>query len=170
MKNEESFSVIPALPFVIPAKAGIGSILSYRGLTAVSRFMCAALRRGFISLFILHSSFLILISFFIASSHAEVPESEYIVMETAIVQAMNKAAGKTQTLKIPVGKTVRFDKLEITVEKCLGTDEFLPENFYMFAVLAKGGREIFSGWMIKSEPGYNPLQDPDNDLWLVRCE
>ena len=101
---------------------------------------------------------------------AETPDDEFIPMTGAIVQVMNKAAGKTQTFKIPIGKKVRFERLEIMVRKCLGTNEFLPENFYAFLEINKAGREIFSGWMIKSEPGQNPLQDPDNDLWLVRCE
>ena len=101
---------------------------------------------------------------------AETADDEYIVMSKAVVQVMNKAAGKTNTITIPVGKAAKFDKLEITVRKCLGANEFLPENFYMFTEVAKSGKEIFSGWMVRSEPGQNPLQDADNDLWLVRCE
>jgi hypothetical protein len=52
----------------------------------------------------------------------------------------------------------------------LATDEFLPEDFFMFAEISKNEKKIFSGWMTKSEPGRNPLQDADNDLWLIRCE
>jgi len=102
---------------------------------------------------------------------AEVGDEEhYIPMETAVVQVMDKAAGRTRTLNIPVGSTVRFDKIEITVRKCFGVNEFLPEDFYMLADVRKNDSRIFSGWMTRSEPGQNPLQDPDNDLWLVRCE
>ena len=101
---------------------------------------------------------------------AETSDDEYIPMNGAIIQIMNKAAGKTQTFKVPTGGKIRFDKLEVALRKCLGTNEFLPENFYAFLEVSKSGREIFSGWMIKSEPGQNPLQDPDNDLWLIRCE
>lgn len=97
-------------------------------------------------------------------------DGKYIPMENAIVQIMNKAAGKVQTITIPVNKAVKFEKLEILVKKCLTTDEFLPEDFFMFVEINKSGKKIFSGWMTMSEPGQNPLQDADNDLWLVRCE
>lgn len=96
--------------------------------------------------------------------------TDYVPMDAATVQILDKQAGKVQTLTIPVGKTVKFDKLEILVKKCLGTNEFLPEDFYMFSEIKKNGTRIFSGWMTKSEPGQNPLQDPDNDLWVVKCE
>ena len=83
---------------------------------------------------------------------------------------MNKQAGKTQTVVASIDKPIKFDKMEIRVRKCLATNEFLPEDFFMFAEISKSGKRIFSGWMIKSEPGQNPLQDADNDLWLVKCE
>ena len=95
---------------------------------------------------------------------------KYIPMQNAVVRVMNKAAGRTHTVTIPVGEARRFDKIEILVRRCLGVDEFLPEDFFMFVEVNRGGRRIFSGWMTQSEPGKNPLQDPDNDLWLVRCE
>jgi hypothetical protein len=115
----------------------------------------------------------ILSSFFVLAAipaFAEIAEDEYIPMDSAIVQIMNKQAGKTQTFAIPVGKPARFEKLDILVRKCLGVNEFLPEDFFMFAEISKAGKKIFSGWMTRNEPGQNPLQDPDSDLWLVRCE
>ena len=95
---------------------------------------------------------------------------KYIPMKNATVQIMNKQAGKVQTLIVPINKKVKFDKLEIIVRKCLSTNEFLPEDFFIFVEINKEDNQIFSGWMTKSEPGQNPLQDPDNDLWLVSCD
>jgi hypothetical protein len=113
--------------------------------------------------------------FLIASAYAdmtdlELENSKYIPLENAVVQVMNKQAGKVQLVEIPVGKNVKFDKLDVLVRKCLGVDEFLPEDYFMFAEIAHGGKKVFSSWMTKNEPGQNPLQDPDYDLWLVRCE
>ena len=28
---------------------------------------------------------------------------------------------------------------------------------------------IFSNWMNRNEPGENPLQNPDYDVWLEKC-
>ncbi|MBQ5699854.1 MAG: DUF2155 domain-containing protein, partial [Alphaproteobacteria bacterium] len=30
--------------------------------------------------------------------------------------------------------------------------------------------QIFGGWMSRNEPGLNPLQHPDYDVWLVQCK
>ena len=103
-------------------------------------------------------------------SMAEVAEDDFIIMENATVQIMNKAAGRTHTLTIPLNKKTRFDKMEITVRRCMGMNEFLPENYHMFIEVSKSGNRIFSGWMNRNEPGANPLSDADHDLWLVRCE
>jgi hypothetical protein len=113
---------------------------------------------------------LLLLFALISPAFAETAESEYAMMNNATVQVMNKQAGKVQTITIPVGKAVKFNKLEILVRKCMATNEFMPEDFFMFTEIRKGGAKIFSGWMTKSEPGQNPLQDADNDLWLIRCE
>ena len=106
----------------------------------------------------------------VVPSFAETAGDDYTAMQSATIQVMDKAAGRTRTFIVPVGESIKVDKLEILVKKCLGTNEFLPEDFYMFADIVKNDGKIFSGWMTKSEPGQNPLQDPDNDLWLVRCE
>ena len=39
----------------------------------------------------------------------------------------------------------------------------------MFIEISQDSK-IFSGWMSHNEPGNNPLQHPDYDLWLVGCE
>ena len=94
----------------------------------------------------------------------------YVERDVATVRIMNKAAGKTQTLEIPVGRTVEFEKLTMTARSCKQTDPFQAENYFMFIEVAKSGDgDIFSGWMNKNEPGDNPLQDADYDLWLVGC-
>lgn len=93
----------------------------------------------------------------------------YVNRETAVVRIMNKAAGKTQTVKVPVGRAASFEKLDFIVRTCKQTDPFEAEDFVMFIEVSQDAK-IFSGWMSKSEPGNNPLQHPDYDLWLVKCE
>ena len=95
---------------------------------------------------------------------------EFIDKNIAVVRIMNKAAGKTNTLNLPVGKTSEIDKMFVTVRACKQTAPYTAENFYMFAEIKKNGNLIFSGWMDRNEPGDNPLQDADYDLWLINCE
>lgn len=95
----------------------------------------------------------------------------YIDRDTAVVGIMNKAAGKVQTVRIPVGKDVRYEKLKINSRTCKQTDPFQAEDFYMFVEVYKDGEgQIFGNWMSRNEPGDNPLQNADYDLWLIRCE
>lgn len=99
------------------------------------------------------------------------PANAYIEKKTAIVKVLNKAAGKTQTLSLPVGKTTEYEKLKLTVRSCKQTDPFQPEDFFMFVEISKNNEgKIFSNWMSRNEPGVDPLQNADYDLWLVNCE
>ncbi len=95
----------------------------------------------------------------------------YTERETATLRVMNKAAGKVHTLKLPVGKMVEFEKLSILVRTCKQTDPFQAEDFFAFVEISKmSDGKIFSNWMGRNEPGDNPVQNPDYDVWLVRCE
>lgn len=93
----------------------------------------------------------------------------YINHETAVVRIMNKAAGKAYTVNVPVGRDTRFEKMNLLVRSCMQSDPFQAEDYFMFIEISQDAK-IFSGWMSRNEPGDNPLQHPDYDLWLVRCE
>ena len=95
----------------------------------------------------------------------------YIDHETAVLRILNKAAGKAQNLRVPVGYSVNHEKLNIAVRSCKQTDPFDAENHFAFVEIFDGNaNQIFGGWMNKNEPGNNPLQNPDYDVWLINCE
>ena len=95
----------------------------------------------------------------------------YTNRPVAVIQVLNKAAGKTQTLKIPVGETSHLEKLNIPVRSCMQSDPFDAENFYAFVEIAQSGNtKFFGNWMDRNNPGKNPVQNPDYDAWLVKCE
>ncbi|MBR1380003.1 MAG: DUF2155 domain-containing protein [Alphaproteobacteria bacterium] len=95
----------------------------------------------------------------------------YIDRDTAVVRIMNKAAGKTQTVNIPVGGTIEHEKMTITVHSCKVTDPFDAADSFMFVDVHDAAHgKIFGGWMSHNEPGDNPLQNQDYDLWLVNCQ
>lgn len=99
------------------------------------------------------------------------PARAYVNRDTAVLRIMNKAAGKAQTVRIPVGKRGAFEKLEIMVRACKQTDPFQAEDFFAFIEISKNGEgRIFSGWQSRNEPGDNPVQNADYDVWLVGCE
>lgn len=95
----------------------------------------------------------------------------YINRDTATVRIMNKAAGKVQQVNLAVGRAATFEKLNITVRSCKQTDPFQAEDYFAFLEISKSGEgQIFGGWMSRNEPGDNPLQNADYDVWLVKCE
>ena len=100
-----------------------------------------------------------------------VPAHAYVDRETAVVRIMNKAAGKVQTIALPVGRPAVYEKLTMRVRACKHTDPYHPEDDYMLVEIRKAGDGlIFSNWMDRNEPGDAPLQDADYDVWLVKCE
>ena len=99
------------------------------------------------------------------------PVCAYVDRGTAVVRIMTKAAGRAQTVNLTVGQTTEFEKLTLTPRACKQSDPFDAENHFMFVDIAKVSEgQIFGGWMNRNEPGENPLQDAEYDVWLVRCE
>lgn len=95
----------------------------------------------------------------------------FVEKNFAVVQILDKAAGKAKTVSLPVGQKVEFEKLYLLTQKCLQTDPFMAENFYAFVEITKSdSAKIFSNWMNRNAPGENPVQNPDYDVWLLRCE
>ena len=95
----------------------------------------------------------------------------FIDRNMATLRIMNKAAGKTQMIDLTVDNPVKFEKLNITLRACKQNDPFDAENFYAFVEIQKNdGAIIFSNWMNRNNPGKNPVQNPDYDVWLVKCD
>lgn len=95
----------------------------------------------------------------------------YVNRSGAVVRMMNKDAGKVQEYTIPVGHGIQVEKLFIAVRSCMQSDPFQAENYFAFVEISENGKgKIFGGWMNRNEPGQNPLQHPDYDVWLVRCD
>ena len=95
----------------------------------------------------------------------------YVDKSTAVLRVLNKAAGKVQVVRVPVDYSVEFDKLTISARACKQTDPFDAENYFSFIeIYTNSDKQIYGGWMNRNEPGKNPLQNPDWDVWLVSCE
>ena len=95
----------------------------------------------------------------------------YIDRDIADIRIMNKAAGKTYSIDIPVGDSAQFEKLNITVHSCKQSDPFDAEDYFAFLKISTSADgTIFSNWMSRNEPGVRPLQNADYDVWLVGCK
>ena len=96
--------------------------------------------------------------------------SAYIEKTNAIIRILNKDAGKVVEQNIAVGHGVKFEKLNIDIRTCKQSDPFDAEDYFAFVEIFDGENQVFGGWMTKNDPGKNPLQHPDYDVWVVKCE
>ncbi len=95
----------------------------------------------------------------------------YVNRDTAVLGVMNKDAGKVQQFSVPVDQEFQFEKIFINVRSCKQTDPFQAEDFFAFLEISERDKgQVFGGWMSRNEPGQNPLQHPDYDVWLIKCE
>lgn len=94
----------------------------------------------------------------------------FVERDVAVLRVMNKDAGKAQEIKISVGDEAQHEKLFINVRACKQSDPFEAEDYWAFLEITEDRELIYSNWMNRNEPGQNPLQHADYDVWLVRCE
>lgn len=93
----------------------------------------------------------------------------YVEKANAVVRILNKDAGKVVERTVPVGQDIKFEKLNIKVRNCKQSDPFDAEDYFAFIEIFDDEDQVFGGWMTRNEPGQNPLQHSDYDVWLVKC-
>ena len=93
-----------------------------------------------------------------------------IPTDAVILQGMDKVTGRVRELSLPVGVSIDFGELTITVDKCLKkTPEETPENAAFLHIVQKD-KELFSGWMFSSSPSLVAMEHPNYDIWLLECK
>ena len=101
----------------------------------------------------------------------------------AILRGLDKVTAETRDFEAPVGETVGFGSLEVTVDYCRKRPpEETPDVLVLLDVRDAPSavrdtrdnpdgvqRLWFSGWMFASSPALNPLDHPVFDLWPIDC-
>jgi hypothetical protein len=90
------------------------------------------------------------------------------------VLGLDKITARVSTIKIPVGATVGFGALQITVRAC---DKHPPEETpeaaaFLEVVEVKPDEkpvQRFSGWMFASSPALSGMEHPVYDLVVLDC-
>lgn len=94
----------------------------------------------------------------------------------AMLQGLDKTTARVTKFPAPVGQTVSFGTLKITVKDCRKRPpEQEPESAAYVdidEVLQDQGapKHLFSGWMFASSPALNSVEDPVYDVWLLDCK
>ncbi len=93
----------------------------------------------------------------------------------AVLQGLDKITARVSEIEAPVGKTVRFGGLAITVRDCeKNPPEDRPESaaFLQINEMRPGEASIrrFSGWMFAQSPALSSLENPVYDVILLDCK
>jgi hypothetical protein len=96
----------------------------------------------------------------------------------AVLQGLDKTTARISKFEAPVGKSVRFGTLVITVRDCVKhPPEEEPESaaFLQIDELRQGdpttvvSERVFSGWMFASSPALSALENPIYDIGVLDC-
>ncbi|WP_206378277.1 DUF2155 domain-containing protein [Sneathiella limimaris] len=101
--------------------------------------------------------------------------AENLVGEAAVLRTLDKVTARTQDLTIPVGSSIKYGTLEITVQKCLKRPpEETPETYTFVEIdelqQDEDPKALFMGWMMASSPALNALEHPVYDVWVIDCK
>ncbi|MEL7092517.1 MAG: DUF2155 domain-containing protein [Pseudomonadota bacterium] len=89
----------------------------------------------------------------------------------AILRGLDKFSGEVVDIELPAGRTVQFERLQITLTECRYPAGNPAGDAYAGLQISEVGREgvLFSGWMLASAPALNPMEHPRYDVWVMRC-
>jgi hypothetical protein len=97
----------------------------------------------------------------------------------AVLQGLDKTTARISKFEAPVGKSVRFGTLVITVRDCVNhPPEEEPESaaFLQIDEVRQGdpttvvSERVFSGWMFASSPALSALENPIYDIGVLDCK
>jgi hypothetical protein len=100
--------------------------------------------------------------------------ADTIPMPVALLQGLDKTTARVSDFAAPVGSTVHFGTLAITVRDCeTNTPEETPDNEAFLQIYDERRDEppkrVFSGWMFSSSPALSALEHPVYDITVLGC-
>ncbi|MDP9195947.1 MAG: DUF2155 domain-containing protein [Pseudomonadota bacterium] len=107
---------------------------------------------------------------------AEMADRPFVRLRT-----LDKVTARASTTVIPVGQTVGFGSLSITVRACRQSAPVEPPESAAFLEIMEtgpGGQPaglevaeiVFSGWMFASSPALSSLEHAVYDVWVLGCQ
>ena len=102
-------------------------------------------------------------------------QSDMITEPVAVLQGLDKITARVSEITAPVGQTVRFGTLAITVRDCEKNPPVdRPEDaaFLEIDEIRPGEDNVrrFSGWMFAQSPALSSLEHPVYDVILLDCK
>lgn len=163
---------VSAIPFRLYRRrpvstANLGSGLRREGDVADSAKFRFGKRRGLLPLAAMAAA--------AALAPRAIAASDMIAEPVAVLQGLDKITARVSDIDAPIGKTVRFGTLAITVRDCeKNPPEDRPEDaaFLQIDEVRPGEVNVrrFSGWMFAQSPALSSLEHPVYDVVLLDCK
>ena len=98
-------------------------------------------------------------------------QEETEIASGAVLRALDKLNGKVVDIELPAGRTVQFERLNITLTECRYPAGNPSGNAYAGLQITETGRDgvVFSGWMVASAPALSAMEHFRYDVWVMRC-
>ncbi|GAB5458161.1 MAG: hypothetical protein Hens3KO_11910 [Henriciella sp.] len=132
---------------------------------------------------------------FLTQPDEEEAVSTFVQNDTARLRALDKITGRYTDFEMRVGTPKIYGSLRIDLETCYQKPpEEPPESVAFLKITSATSRRVqtmavprdltederlategleadlrFSGWMYASSPGFNALEDPVYDIWVIHC-
>ena len=108
-------------------------------------------------------------------------QSAAIIGKAAVLRGLDKVTGQTTDFTAPIGKTVKFNTLDLTVRACQKAAPEEPPATWVYLSIAenpaakKGAdapakAELMKGWMLAQSPALAALEHPVYDVWAIDCK
>ena len=97
---------------------------------------------------------------------------EYTKNEGAHIRLLNKLTTKNYELIIPLGQSIEFGDLELTVYQCLSLEKEKSNDAHALLKIKSKDKNRdynFLGWLIKSSPSLVNIEDPVFNITLDNC-
>jgi hypothetical protein len=106
-----------------------------------------------------------------AATPATVAAQPWQPRAAAELQALDRVDERSVTLNVPVGQTVQFEHISITVRACVvrPPDQAADAAAFVQVVDLRANAPVFSGWMLMAEPFVSMLQHPTFDVRVLAC-
>jgi hypothetical protein len=110
-----------------------------------------------------------------ATESSEQEPAEPLSYREVTIRALEKVTARTEDIVIPIGETVKFNSLDITMRTCNKRPPEEPPETTAFLEIAEEKSDgnvvkYFSGWMFASSPALNGLEHPVYDVWVIDCK
>ena len=89
----------------------------------------------------------------------------------ARLKGLDTITGEVSELELPVGGTIRYERLQITLKECRYPEGNISSDAFAYLIIQDERNESpnFEGWMVASSPALSALEHPRYDVWVNRC-